>query len=394
MQHLQDAMSSSGSYADGPTSPTRRPTGRSSSPSWLGPDKRSPDRRSRLQHSSSAHAGFDGSDASPAGSSSPSPRALSPSKLFQRALPFPTNITSSASTNRISDGANDSSTNEDNDPVPQQPLRDMLAASMTASKQQKQQHPKSLSTALPSSPRASPSPSAHMRGSFAPSPTTSPARAAAPAALPGFVPASPARAQPLLAELQDNILQLVSLLSCTDSSISAQAAEQLAVLAFSDEANSGPIVAAGAVEPLARMLRGAASDEQQQGAAAALWGLARGSSAHQAIIIDNSAVPRWVCLQEWGGVQAMQRAWHVELQQQCFFVFWASCSVHGFKMHCLPHGIQRCRLDIALQRTLYMLLNGMAYSRIVYTIIKWRSTLQQQRHVLWHVMHAAFFSAG
>jgi hypothetical protein len=179
----------------------------------------------------------------------------------------------------------------------QQPLRDMLAASLAASKQQKQQRSKPLPAALPPSPHASPSPSSHMRGTFAASPSTSPARLAAAAALPAFVPVSPARSAPLPADLQDNILQLVDLLSCSDANTSAQAAEQLAVLAFSSAANPGPIVAAGAVGPLAKMLRGAASDEQQQGAAAALWGLARGSSAHQAIIIDSNAVPRWVCLQ-------------------------------------------------------------------------------------------------
>jgi hypothetical protein len=163
----------------------------------------------------------------------------------------------------------------------------MLSASIAASKQQKQQR----TTSLPLSAQASPSFSSHMRETFALSPTGSPARGGA-AALPSFVPASPASAEPLPADLQDNILHLVSQLSCTDSSISAHAAQQLAVLAFTSAANPGPIIAAGAVEPLAKMLRGAASDEQQEGAAAALWGLARGSSAHQAIIIDNNAVPR------------------------------------------------------------------------------------------------------
>uniref|UniRef100_A0A383V5X6 Armadillo repeat-containing domain-containing protein n=2 Tax=Tetradesmus obliquus TaxID=3088 RepID=A0A383V5X6_TETOB len=290
---LQDAMSSSDPYTDGPTSPPRgRPIGISSSPSWRSPDKRSPDKRSRLQHSSSAHDGFYDDAASPAGPSSPSCRANSRKKLVMRAFPTSTTSASSPGNNRISDGASDSRTSADNDPVPQQPLRDMLAATLAASKQQKQQCPKPVCTTLPSSPRASPSPSSHMRGTFAPSPTTSPARVAAPAASAGFIPASPARAEPLPLDVQDNILELVSLLGCADPSTTAQAAEQLAALAFTSAAHPGFIVAAGAVEPLAKMLRGAASDEQQQGAAAALWGLARGSSAHQAIIIDSNAVPR------------------------------------------------------------------------------------------------------
>ncbi|KAF6261784.1 hypothetical protein COO60DRAFT_1699613 [Scenedesmus sp. NREL 46B-D3] len=92
--------------------------------------------------------------------------------------------------------------------------------------------------------------------------------------------------------LQDNIPQLLAQLSCADPSSSAQAAQQLAVLAFSSAANPDPSVTERAVGPLANMLRGAASDEQQEAAAAALWGLARGGSVHQAIIIDSNAVPR------------------------------------------------------------------------------------------------------
>jgi hypothetical protein len=292
---LQDAMSSSTPSTDEPSSPTRySPTGNSSnSPTWSSPSKRSPDKRSCLQRSSSA---YHGNDASPAAPSSPSCKILSPSKLFSRALPFPVNTTTSTG-NRISDGANDSSTSADNDSTPAQPLRSMLAASIAASKQQKQQQQQQRAASLPSSPQASPSPSSYMRGTFAPSPTTSPARGTT-GALPSFVPASPARAEPLPADLQDNILHLVSLLSSTDTSTSALTAQQLAVLAFTSAANPGPIIAAGAVEPLAKMLRGAASDEQQEGAAAALWGLARGSSAHQAIIIDSNAVLRYACLQE------------------------------------------------------------------------------------------------
>jgi hypothetical protein len=293
LQCLQDAMSSSTPSVDEPTSPTRHSSSsRSSSPTWSSTSKRSPDKRSRLQRSSSV---YDGDDASPAAPSSPSRKILSPSKLFSRALPIPVNSTTNTG-NRISDGANDSSTSTDNDSTPAQPLRNMLAASIAASKQQqkeqqKEQEKQQRTASLPSSLHASPSASSIMRGTFAPSSINSPARGAA-AALPNFIPASPARAEPLPAPLQDNILHLVFLLSCTDTSISADAAQQLAVMAFTSATNPGPIIAEGAVEPLAKMLRGAASDEQQEGATAALWGLARGNSAHQAIIIDSNAVPR------------------------------------------------------------------------------------------------------